>query len=267
MNRRDGGDGGRDLKRPRHGYDPNGRGRAPPRHYTRQGGFGGARGPPGYMYQSGPPGPPPAYGYAGGPRGPPQPGYGNAAPRRPPPPRRSGPRPSRECIAINRELTNPRTDVLQLFSQRGQEFNGVNLSTAIYQLAKRRMNGADPRCERLLDAAARRIEAQASEFDARSLANCAWGAVKIGAPSRPRLMSAVAEAAPRSAHSFNPQAIANTLYAFAKEDTPGASGLFEALSAAALPRIDRFNAQDLGNVECCVEIKIYGAFGHRREMT
>ena len=45
MNRRDGGDGGRDLKRPRHGYDPNGRGRAPPRHYTRQGGFGGARGP------------------------------------------------------------------------------------------------------------------------------------------------------------------------------------------------------------------------------
>ena len=35
MNRRDGGDGGRDLKRPRHGYDPNGRGRAPPRHYTR----------------------------------------------------------------------------------------------------------------------------------------------------------------------------------------------------------------------------------------
>ena len=233
MNRRDGGDGGRDLKRPRHGYDPNGSGRAPPLHYTRQGGFGGAcappgapplhytrqggfggaRGPPGYMYQSGPPGPPPAYGYAGGPRGPPQPGYGNAAPRRRPSSQKSGPRPSRECIAINRELTNPRTDVLQLFSQRGQEFNGVNLSTAIYQLAKRRMNGADPRCERLLDAAARRIEAQASEFDARALANCAWGAVKIGAPSdcRSRLMSAVAEAAPRSAHSFNPQAIANTL--------------------------------------------------------
>ena len=54
MNRRDGGDGGRDLKRPRHGYDPNGRGRAPPRHYTRQGGFGGARGPPGYMEFDGP---------------------------------------------------------------------------------------------------------------------------------------------------------------------------------------------------------------------
>ena len=72
MNRRDGGDGGRDLKRPRHGYDPNGRGRAPPRHYTRQGGFGGARDPPGapprhYTRQGGfggardPPGAPPRH--------------------------------------------------------------------------------------------------------------------------------------------------------------------------------------------------------------
>ena len=201
--RGDGGDGGRDLKRPRRGYDPSAAPPPsrwdvpPPRHYAApapgyapgyQGGFfGGPRGgpPPGYMdkagppgpipgygYQAGPPGPPPgygypggprgppppAYGYLGGPRGPPQPGYGNAAPRRRPSSQKSGPRPSRECIAINRELTNPRTDVLQLFSQRGQEFNGVNLATDIYQLAKRRIDGADPRCERLLDAAAQRIE-------------------------------------------------------------------------------------------------------------
>ena len=56
---------------------------------------------------------------------------------------RIGPRPSRECIALNRELTNPRTDVLQLFDQRGREFNGVNLATAIYQLAKRRVKNTE----------------------------------------------------------------------------------------------------------------------------
>ena len=88
------------------------------------------RGPPGpgYGYQRGGPG----YGYQGG-RGP---GYGRQGPpgydgpprggyqgrdvyprqRRPDQPIRKGrigPRPSRECIALNRELTNPRTDVLQ----------------------------------------------------------------------------------------------------------------------------------------------------------
>jgi hypothetical protein len=123
---------------------------------------------------------------------------------------RIGPRPSRKCIALNRELTNPQTDVLRLFAERGAEFNGVNLSTAIYQLAKRRADGQDPRCGQILDRAAARIEAEGGEFDARALANCAWGAVKIGAAAWPRVLDAVARAAPNVLHDFNPQAIANT---------------------------------------------------------
>ena len=101
--RGDGGDGGRDLKRPRRGYDPSAAPPPsrwdvpPPRHYAApapgyapgyQGGFfGGPRGgpPPGYMYQSGPPGPVPGYGYQAGPPGP-FPGYGyQAGPPGPPP--------------------------------------------------------------------------------------------------------------------------------------------------------------------------------------
>jgi hypothetical protein len=223
------------------------------------------RGPPGW---AGPPRGGPGYGYQG--RG--GPGYGNQGYGRqgPPgydgPPRggyqgrdvyprqrrpdqpirkgRIGPRPSRECIALNRELTNPRTDVLQLFSERGHEFNGVNLATAIYQLAKRRVNGSAA-VERMLERAAERINSDVSEFDARALANCAWGAVKLGS-SNMRILDAVADATPRVLEDFNPQAIANTLWAFATKDV-AAPDLFETLSNAALPLMDRFNAQDLGN--------------------
>ena len=104
---------------------------------------GPPRGGPGYGYQRGGPG----YGDQGyGRQGPPR-GYQGGRDvyprqRRPDQPIRKGrigPRPSRECIALNRELTNPRTDVLQLFDRRGRDFNGVNLATAIYQLAKRRV--------------------------------------------------------------------------------------------------------------------------------
>ena len=58
--RGDGGDGGRDLKRPRHGYDPSGRAPPPPRHYA----------PPAPGYAPGYQG-----GFFGGPRGGPPPGY------------------------------------------------------------------------------------------------------------------------------------------------------------------------------------------------
>lgn len=190
-----------DAPRP---FDARTRGRPPPGYDGR-----GRDGPPGYYQGGGRDGPP---GYGGPPRG--YQGGRDAFPRRradqPVRKGRIGPRPSRECIALNRELTNPQTDVLQLFAERGAEFNGVNLSTAIYQLAKRRVDGQDPRCGQILDRAAARIEAEGGEFDARALANCAWGAVKIGAMAWPRVLDAVVRAAPNVLHDFNPQAIANT---------------------------------------------------------
>ena len=101
---------------------------------------GPPRGGPGYGYQRGGPG----YGNQGyGHRGPPgydgpRGGYQGGRDvyprqRRPDQPIRKGrigPRPSRECIALNRELTNPRTDVLQLFDQRGHELCGNQNFTA-----------------------------------------------------------------------------------------------------------------------------------------
>ena len=125
----------------------------------------------------------------------------------------------------------------------GHEFNGVNLATAIYQLAKRRVKNTEA-VERMLERAAERINSDVSEFDARALANCAWGAVKLGS-SNMRILDAVADATPRVLEDFNPQAIANTLWAFATKDV-AAPELFETLSNAALPLMDRFNAQDLG---------------------
>ena len=99
-----------------------------------RGGYGYDRGGPGY------PGPPRGYqgggrGYDGPPRGGGYQGGRDVYPRqrRPDQPIRKGrigPRPSRECIALNRELTNPRTDVLQLFDQRGHELCGNQNFTA-----------------------------------------------------------------------------------------------------------------------------------------
>ena len=95
---------------------------------------GPPRGGPGYYQGRGGPG----YGrqgYDGPPRGGGYQGGRDVYPRqrRPDQPIRKGrigPRPSRECIALNRELTNPRTDVLQLFDQRGHELCGNQNFTA-----------------------------------------------------------------------------------------------------------------------------------------
>ena len=78
----------------------------------------------------------------------------------------------------------------------------MNLATAIYQLAKRRVNNTEA-VERMLERAAERINSDVSEFDARALANCAWGAVKLGS-SNMRILDAVADATPRVLEDFNP---------------------------------------------------------------
>ncbi len=116
---------------------------------------------------------------------------------------------------LNNELLDPKTKVLQLFATRGDEFSPVNLSTAVHQLAKRRVPCAqDPGCARLLAAVTSCVDADGMSM--RGLATVAWGVAQLGAG--PELLDAIASCVLRRLDDlgeFKAQEIANLLYAYA----------------------------------------------------
>lgn len=110
--------------------------------------------------------------------------------RRPPspvPPRTATPL----NYSLNDELLDPKTDILQLFAACGENFNPVNLSTAVHQLAKRRSYSDDARCAPLLAAVAACFDAD--KFKAWELASIALSCCVAGV-LEPTLAGAIAAA-------------------------------------------------------------------------
>ena len=116
---------------------------------------------------------------------------------------------------LNKELLDPKTKILQLFATRGDEFSPVNLSTAVHQLAKRRVSCAqDPGCARLLAAVTSCVDADGMSM--RGLATVAWGVAQLGEGSE--LLDAIASCVLRRLDDlgeFKAQEISNLLYAYA----------------------------------------------------
>ena len=98
---------------------------------------------------------------------------------------------SSETSAHNYDLNNKLLDgdVLQLFAAHAEDFNGVNLVTALHQIAKRNSRCADdPRCDWLLDVVTSRV----AEFTARELAGVTLSCCVAGI-LQPTLADAIAD--------------------------------------------------------------------------
>ena len=98
---------------------------------------------------------------------------------------------SSETSALNYDLNNKLLDgdVLQLFAAHAEDFNGVNLVTALHQIAKRNSRCADdPRCDWLLDVVTSRV----AEFTARELAGVTLSCCVAGI-LQPTLADAIAD--------------------------------------------------------------------------
>ena len=98
---------------------------------------------------------------------------------------------SSETSALNYDLNNKLLDgdVLHLFAAHADDFNGVNLVTALHQIAKRNSRCVDdPRCDWLLDIVTSRV----AEFTARELAGIALSCCVAGI-LQPTLADAIAD--------------------------------------------------------------------------
>ena len=98
---------------------------------------------------------------------------------------------SSETSARNYDLNNKLLDgdVLQLFAAHADDFNGVNLVTALHQIAKRNLHCADdPRGDWLLDVVTSRV----AEFTARELAGVTLSCCVAGI-LQPTLADAIAD--------------------------------------------------------------------------
>mmetsp|Transcript_16551 Transcript_16551/g.58788 ORF Transcript_16551/g.58788 Transcript_16551/m.58788 type:complete len:443 (-) Transcript_16551:21-1349(-) len=157
-------------------------------------------------------------------------------------------------FGLNKALIAARdTDaILDLFDQRGPDFNEVNLATALHRLARatkrsggRKAQRREPRVDAIVDWATVRMS---KKWRPRSLANACWSVVRIGGrDSAAALLAKVANEAPRRMRQFNAQELSNTAWAFAKWgfDAPN---LHAAIAEEAPKKIADFKAQELANI-------------------
>ena len=149
-----------------------------------------------------------------------------------------------KAVDLNKLLKDPATDVLALFASR-DDFDEVNIATAIHQLGKRKdVRRHDQRLRQLIETAAARVVDE-KPFQARHLANMAWGVTKQGVEA-PALLAAIAGAALRKIDEFKPQELADTSWAYATAGVP-APALFDAIAVAAVHKINKFAPQHLAN--------------------
>jgi len=156
-----------------------------------------------------------------------------------------------EFVRLNKQITALRSadSLLALMESRGDEFNDVNISTAIHRLGSRFTPFFENRREP--EAGLRKImglcvlSIARGELTPRSLANVAWGLARLGVVAT-TLFAAIAQETPYRVFEFGPQDLANLSWAFAKADVDAPS-LFEAIEAAAPAQIDEFTPQHLSS--------------------
>ncbi|KAH8073547.1 hypothetical protein JL721_2850 [Aureococcus anophagefferens] len=185
--------------------------------------------------------------------------------------------PSKVAIMLNRQIARQdgtHGQILDLFEMRGRDFSEVNYATALNWLAKKQPRAgyvADaPRVASLLSTTRLRLEANGAAWDARAMANAAWGAATLRRPARGEnaavlearrrrdgqelairdtstaCLRAIANGARHRADEFKAQELANVAWAFATANLDEPE-LFAALAASATPRLSRFSAQELAN--------------------
>lgn len=136
-------------------------------------------------------------------------------------------------------------EVLALCRRRVDEFNSVNMSTALHRIAKRPGRRQELLRDEGMAALKAGVLARVREFPARDITNIAWSCAKLALSDGP-LLNAIAGQSIRRCGELIPQGLSMTAWAFAtlgKRDAP----LLDAIAARALPTISEFDAQSLAN--------------------
>ena len=183
------------------------------------------------------------------------------------------------AIKLNRQIANregTHKDIFRLFKSRRSDFSEVNYATALNWLAKKQPRGGyavesqdSLNLAELLLAATERLDANPDGWDARALANAAWGAAKLLQPRRyanpgqrrgqsneveealkaacASLLRKIGDLAEQRPDDFKAQELANVAWSFATADLD-APRLYASLATSATPRLAQFSAQELANV-------------------
>ena len=154
-------------------------------------------------------------------------------------------------IKLNKEITSSRSaaSLLALMESRGDDFNDVNMSTAIHRLGSRfspffeHYREPEAGLRKVMDLCV--LSIARGELSPRSLANVAWGLARLGVVAT-ALFAAIAHETPYRVFEFGPQDLANLCWAFAKADVD-APALFEAIQAAVPAQINNFTSQHLSS--------------------
>ena len=148
-----------------------------------------------------------------------------------------------QAIKLNRQIANrdgSHEDIFRLFNTRKKDFSEVNYATALNWLAKKQPRGGyavdsqDARnLAELILAASNQLDANPDGWDARALANAAWGAAKLLQPRK--------YANPRERRSIQGSEVEEALKA-------ACASLLRKIGDLAETRPDDFKAQELANV-------------------
>ena len=201
-----------------------------------------------------------------------------------------------QAIKLNRQIANrdgSHEDIFRLFNTRKQDFCEVNYATALNWLAKKQPRGGyavdsqDARnLAELILAASNQLDANPDGWDARALANAAWGAAKLLQPRKyanPRerravqgseveealkaacasLLRKIGDLAETRPDDFKAQELANVAWSFATADLD-APRLYASLATSATPRLAQFSAQELANVRPAWKSAIWSVVTRRR---
>jgi len=156
-----------------------------------------------------------------------------------------------DFINLNRQITASRSAIslLALMESRGNDFNDVNISTAIHRLGSRFSpffeNKREPEAglRKVMDLCV--LSIARGELGPRSLANVAWGLARLGVVAT-TLFAAIAQETPYRVFEFGPQDFANLSWAFAKADVD-APALFDAIEAASPAHMQGFSPRHISS--------------------
>ena len=159
---------------------------------------------------------------------------------------------NRKLIGMKRE-----EDIVVLCETSGDQFNHVNVATALHRLAKLRgrQSGSSgwliedgQRLKAVCSMMTARAVAEAGAFDPQGIANVMWALATIGVEPSRELASAMSMRAVASAGAFKPQGIANLMWALATLGLEPSRELASAMSMRAVASAGAFKPQNIANL-------------------
>ncbi|KAJ1456098.1 hypothetical protein M885DRAFT_188045 [Pelagophyceae sp. CCMP2097] len=155
------------------------------------------------------------------------------------------------AVTINKRLVNCRaaTEVLDLYEQRGDEFNDVNVATVFHKLGDLCATydaRQAPLLQKLIDRATASVEADPKQWGPRALANTCWGLVKVGATA-PELFAMVGPEISGKIRWVQVPYLTRLAWAYANSKTK-APALFAAIATETMRKIKLFEAPHLATI-------------------